>query len=69
MGRTEKTCIGDCACCPLLAEGEVEMVPCILDQIFKRQQLQGEALRRLSEMVKQSAAAASSPKLAATVDE
>lgn len=34
--RLEGKCIGDCSKCQLLANGEVDMIPCILDQIFIR---------------------------------
>ena len=34
--RVEGKCIGDCRNCQLLANGEVDMIPCILDQIFIR---------------------------------
>lgn len=34
--RLESKCIGDCSKCQLLADGEVDMIPCILDQIFIR---------------------------------
>lgn len=34
--RIEGKCIGDCSKCQLLANGEVDMIPCILDQIFIR---------------------------------
>lgn len=36
MNRVEKSCCGDCAKCALLANGEVDMVPCALDQILRR---------------------------------
>ncbi len=68
MSRIDKACCGDCAQCALLADGVVEMVPCVLDQIFKRQELLGEAVRRLSESVARlSAAEATPPKLAAKI--
>ncbi len=47
--RLKKECCGDCAQCELLAGGEVEMVPCVLDQLFRRVQAQGEAIKRLAE--------------------
>ncbi len=34
--RLEKICIGDCSNCELLRAGEVDMIPCILDQSFQR---------------------------------
>lgn len=34
--RLEKICIGDCSTCELLRAGEVDMIPCILDQSFQR---------------------------------
>lgn len=36
--RVEGKCIGDCSKCELLNNGSVDMVPCILDQIFQRMQ-------------------------------
>ena len=36
MNRVEKECCGDCARCELLANGEVDMVPCALDQLLRR---------------------------------
>lgn len=36
MARIDGKCIGDCSRCELLANGDVDMIPCILDQIFSR---------------------------------
>lgn len=36
MERLSGKCPGDCSQCELLAAGKVDMVPCILDQIFAR---------------------------------
>lgn len=47
MGRLSKVCPGDCSECPLLQKGEVQMVPCILDQIFQRTQRNEELLNKL----------------------
>ena len=66
MNRINKECCGDCAKCQLLASGEVEMLPCAIDQIFKRVQMQGEALARLTELVNKGTA--SSPALAAKIE-
>ena len=38
MERLTGKCPGDCSRCELLASGSVDMVPCILDQIFARTQ-------------------------------
>lgn len=35
MARLDKTCPGDCSKCEMLANKEVQMIPCILDQIFQ----------------------------------
>lgn len=32
--RIEGKCFGDCSKCELLQNGKVDMIPCILDQIF-----------------------------------
>ena len=52
MARIEGKCIGDCSKCELLAAGEVDMVPCILDQMFARVRKQGA---ELAEIKKESA--------------
>ena len=36
--RKQGKCPGDCAKCELLKDGEVDMIPCILDQMFQRVQ-------------------------------
>lgn len=36
--RVEGKCCGDCGNCQLLANGQVDMMPCMLDQIFQRVQ-------------------------------
>lgn len=36
MNRIEKGCCGDCAKCTLLADGQVDMIPCALDQLLRR---------------------------------
>ena len=35
MNRVQGVCRGDCGTCELLARGEVDMVPCAIDQIFR----------------------------------
>ena len=37
MSRQGK-CIGDCAKCELAKSGQVDMIPCAIDQIFQRVQ-------------------------------
>ena len=47
MARLKENCPGDCLQCNLLKSGQVDMIPCILDQIFRRVQtieLQNEEL-------------------------
>lgn len=34
--RVQGKCVGDCSKCKLLEAGEVDMIPCILDQMFQR---------------------------------
>lgn len=41
--RVEGKCCGNCEVCQLLANGQVDMIPCVLDQIFQR-------LQRLEQM-------------------
>lgn len=38
MNRVDGNCCGDCAKCALLADEKVDMVPCAIDQIFRRVQ-------------------------------
>ena len=35
--RLENKCCGDCSSCDLLKENKVDMIPCILDQLFQKQ--------------------------------
>ena len=46
MNRLTTSCCGDCAVCKLLANGEVDMIPCILDQLFRK-------VQRLEEMIEE----------------
>lgn len=51
MARLKENCPGDCSKCELLNTGQVDMVPCILDQIFRRVQnieLQNEELSKVN---------------------
>lgn len=41
--RVEGKCCGNCEVCQLLGNGQVDMIPCVLDQIFQR-------LQRLEQM-------------------
>ena len=50
MGRLSGKCVGDCSKCELLANGEVDMIPCILDQLFQRQQRQFKEIESLKTM-------------------
>lgn len=54
MARLDGKCIGDCSKCELLAAGEVDMIPCVLDQIFARVRKQGAELDELKKMVAES---------------
>lgn len=51
MSRVKGTCMGDCSNCPLLENGEVDMIPCILDQIFRRIQRQDIEIRALRQQI------------------
>lgn len=51
MARVEGKCIGDCSKCELLAAGEVDMIPCILDQIFARVKKQGVELEEIKKKI------------------
>lgn len=53
MGRLNGICIGDCSRCELLANGEVDMIPCILDQIFQRSQKNEKEIENLKTMLKE----------------
>lgn len=45
--RVEGNCCGDCSRCALLENGQVDMVPCILDQIFQRTQKNEKAIQEV----------------------
>lgn len=49
--RIEGKCIGDCSKCQLLANGEVDMIPCVLDQIFNRVQRNERELAAIHEII------------------
>lgn len=49
--RVEGKCIGDCSKCQLLANGEVDMIPCILDQIFSRTRKNEREIMTIREML------------------
>ena len=44
MARLEGKCPGDCTKCSLLAEGQVQMEICMLDQVFQRTRRNEEKL-------------------------
>ena len=44
MARLEGKCPGDCTTCRLLAEGQVQMEICMLDQVFQRTRKNEEKL-------------------------
>lgn len=55
MTRINGVCCGDCGRCELLKDGSVDMVPCVLDQIFRKMQRMEkelEALKREDKSVK-----------------
>ncbi len=51
MARIKGKCIGDCSKCELLAAGEVDMIPCVLDQIFARVRRQGAELEEIRKII------------------
>lgn len=54
--RVEGKCIGDCSKCQLLADGEVDMIPCILDQIFARTRKSEREIAEIRKMLQQEGA-------------
>lgn len=51
MARVTGKCIGDCSKCELLANGEVDMIPCVLDQIFARVRKQDAELAEIKKII------------------
>lgn len=51
MNRVNGICCGDCSKCTLLANGEVDMIPCILDQIFRRVQTNEREIATIKDMI------------------
>lgn len=49
MARIQEICCGDCDKCRLRIEGQVDMIPCVLDQMFRRIQ---NLERRMEDMQK-----------------
>lgn len=48
MERLSFVCPGDCSSCELLQSGKVEMIPCLLDQIFQSQRKKDATLIEIS---------------------
>ena len=48
--RTEGVCCGDCAKCELLRAGTVDMIPCAIDQIFRRVQRMEKMVENVMKM-------------------
>lgn len=42
-------CIGDCAKCELAQSGQVDMIPCAIDQMFQRVQRMEKQLEKLTQ--------------------
>lgn len=42
-------CIGDCAKCDLAQSGQVDMIPCAIDQMFQRVQRMEKQLEKLTQ--------------------
>ena len=51
MGRLSGKCTGDCSQCELLKNGDVDMIPCILDQIFQRTQKNERELEDIKALI------------------
>ena len=51
MSRIQGLCKGDCSRCKLLANGEVDMIPCVLDQIFQRVQRNEKAILGMQDRI------------------
>lgn len=49
--RLENKCCGDCSSCELLKNEKVEMVPCILDQLFQKQKRVEKNMEELKELI------------------
>lgn len=56
MNRVNSKCCGDCSKCVMLANGEVDMIPCMVDQVFQSIQ---RMERRLAQMGNTSVSIAS----------
>jgi hypothetical protein len=47
--RVEGKCAGDCSRCELLEQGKVDMIPCVLDQMFQLMQRLEKCLTKADE--------------------
>lgn len=54
MARLNRVCPGDCSRCKMLANGEVDMQTCVLDQIFQRVQKLDKAIAELQSQSKEN---------------
>lgn len=51
MTRLEYKCIEDCSNCELLKEGKVDMIPCLLDQMFQKTKKMEKKISELKETI------------------
>lgn len=49
--RIKQSCLGDCGKCELLECGDVEMIPCVLDQIFQRVQKNEQNIKSIQTVI------------------
>lgn len=51
MTRLEHKCIEDCSNCELLRDGKVDMIPCLLDQMFQKTKKMEKKISELKETI------------------
>ena len=51
MTRLEYKCIEDCSNCELLKDGKVDMIPCLLDQMFQKTKKMERKISDLKETI------------------
>lgn len=69
MTRLENKCIEDCSNCELLKDGKVDMIPCLLDQMFQKTKKMEKKISELKDTIEAMAQPGQPPTVASIESE
>ena len=69
MTRLEYKCIEDCSNCELLKDGKVDMIPCLLDQMFQKTKKLEKKISELKDTIEVMAQPGQPPTVASIESE